>query len=306
MMMLSIPQSVLSSFLLPRFTKIKMDPASLISVSTVVLDGHRFERGLDLLAEAGAVCVEPAFIEGYMPFDEGTFCEAEGLQLARFLAASGLSVRAVSAHIDLGAPESAEKLRRRLEFARAMGARILITNATTSDRFVQFQKVVTSFLPELAASGMTLALENPGHGSGALFSNATQSAEIVASFGDPCLRMNYDIGNAATYGARTGTAAEDLDVALPFAAHLHLKDLRDVNGDWFFCPVGQGEIGYGAQVALERIPSDFSIGIEHPIRLWRPGHGDPRRRDEVPSEYMVVKAVRSALEFVTNARATLR
>lgn len=280
-----------------------MTPASLISVSTVVLDGRPFERGLDLLAEAGAVQVEPAFIEGYMPFDEDTFREVEARRLAHMLAAAGLSVLAVSAHFDLGSPDGAEKLRRRLGFAAALGARILVTNATTTDRAPQFRKVVSSVLPELAASGVTLALENPGHGSGALIPDGARGADVVGSFDSPHVRMNYDVGNAASYGARRGTAAEDLAAALPVVAHLHLKDLRDVDGDWIFCPVGQGEIGYGTSVPLDRVPSDIPVGIEHPIRLWRPGHGDPRRRDDVPAEKTVVAAVRSALEFVAKARA---
>jgi sugar phosphate isomerase/epimerase len=279
-----------------------MTPAAPISVSTVVLDGHPLERGLDLLAEAGATHVEPAFIEGYMPFDEDTFREAEARRLARMLAAAGLSVRAVSAHIDLGGPDSAEKLRRRLGFAVALGAQILISNATTTDRAPRFRQVISSVLPKFAASGMTLALENPGHGSGAMIPDGARGAEVVASFDSPYLRMNYDIGNAASYGARKGTAAEDLAAAAPVAAHLHLKDLRDVDGDLVFCPVGQGAIGYGTSVPLDHIPHGLPIGIEHPIRLWRPGRSDPIRRGEVPTDRTVVEAVRSALEFVAKSR----
>ncbi len=280
-----------------------MTPPDVVSVSSVVLDGHPFERGLTLLAEAGATCVEPAFIEGYMPFDEATFAEAEARRLARMLAAAGLSVRAVSAHIDLGGPDSAEKLRRRLGFAASLGARILISNATTADRAPRLWQVISSVLPDLAASGMTLALENPGHGSGALIPDGARGAAVVAAFGSPHLRINYDIGNAMSYGDRGGTAAEDLAAALPAAAHLHLKDLRDADGDWVFCPVGQGEVGYGTAVPLDRIPPGLPVGIEHPIRLWRPAHGDPRRRDEVPSDRAVVAAVRTALAFVTRARS---
>jgi sugar phosphate isomerase/epimerase len=280
-----------------------MNPAALVSVSTVVLDGHPLERGLDLLAEAGAALVEPAFIEGYTPFDEDTFREAEARRLARTLAAAGLSVWAISAHLDLGGPDSAEKLRRRLGFAAALGAKILISNATTTDRAPQFRQVISSVLPEFAASNMTLALENPGHGSGALIPDGARGAEVVASFNSQFLRMNYDIGNAASYGARSGAAAEDLAAALPVAAHLHLKDLKDVDGDWVFCPVGQGEVGYGTAVPLDRIPHWLPVGIEHPIRLWRPGRGDPRRRGEVPAGRTVVAAVRSALEFVAKARS---
>ncbi|NHB75390.1 TIM barrel protein [Rhodobacter sp. M37P] len=259
------------------------------------------EHGLALLAEAGAVAVEPAYIEGYMAFDEDSFRESRAQRLARLIAVSGLTVHAVSAHTDLGSPDSHEKLRRRIGFAAALGARILICNATTADRTQDFRRVVTAVLPDLAAAGLTLALENPGHGSDALIPDGVRGAAVVAAFDSPWVRLNYDIGNALTYGARRASAAEDLRAALPVAAHLHLKDLRDVAGDWVFCPVGQGDVGYGTDVPLAAIPPDVPLGIEHPIRLWRPAHGDPRRREEVPSDSAVVAAVRSSLEWVARS-----
>ena len=98
-----------------------------ISVSTVVLDGQVFERGLELLVRAGATSVEPAFIEGYMPFDEATFTEKQGVLLAHKLRDAGLGLQVISAHIDLGEYDGFGRLLRRLDFAAAAGARILIT-----------------------------------------------------------------------------------------------------------------------------------------------------------------------------------
>ena len=272
-----------------------------LSVSTVVLDGQVFARGLELLAQAGATLVEPAFIEGYMPFDETTFSERAGLALARTLRDAGLGVRAVSAHIDLGQPASAEKLRRRLHFAVAAGAGILITNATSTDGIDPFLATVAAIQPDLAALDMILALENPGHGHDALMPDGAQGAAFVAGLGDRRIRMNYDIGNAETYGARRVSATNDLAAALPVTAHLHLKDLKSVGGDWLFCPPGQGDIGYGTRLALNRLPPGLPIGIEYPIRLWRPGRGDPIRRATAPDEAEVIAAVRAALTFVQAA-----
>ncbi len=272
-----------------------------LSVSTVVLDGQAFERGLDLLAMAGVTAVEPAFIEGYMPFDEDSFSEKAGLQLARTLRNAGLGIRALSAHTDLGQTNSVDKLRRRLDFAAAAGARVVVSNATTADQKATFLQTIAAVQPDLAARDMILALENPGHGANALMPNGLQGAALVASLDDPRIRMNYDIGNAQSYGARATSAADDLAAALPVTVHLHLKDLKSVGEDWLFCPVGQGDIGYGTTLGLGSLPPRLSIGIEHPIRLWRPGRGDPQRRAEVPDEALVVAAVREALAFVAKA-----
>lgn len=279
-----------------------MTDLPFISVSTVVLDGQPLERGLDLLAIAGARWVEPAYIEGYIPFDETSFSEAAAQKLARALRNAGLGLRAVSAHTDLGHPEAVEKLRRRLDFVAALGADILISNATAEHQSQGFARVIAAVQPELAARGLILALENPGHGRGALLPDGARAAAVISAFLDPHIRLNYDIGNAETYGARMGNAAEDLAAALPVAAHLHLKDVKSLGRDWQFCPVGQGDIGYGTAVPLHSIPAHMPVGIEHPIRLWRPGRGDPTRRVDVPDAPTVIAAVQSALHFVTAAR----
>ena len=266
-----------------------------LSVSTVVLDGQDFERGLELLAIAGVTSAEPAFIEGYMPFDEATFSEKGGLLLARQLLNAGLEVRAISAHTDLGDSTSPDKLRRRLDFAAAAGANILISNATSSDKAGVFLDTIAAIQPELATRQMVLALENPGHGVNALMPDGARGAALVASLADPRIRMNYDIGNAESYGNRIISLAADLAAALPMTAHLHLKDLKSYGEDWHFCPLGQGDIGYGATLALNNVPSNLPIGIEHPIRLWRPGRGDPQRLRAVPNEASVIAAIRDAI-----------
>ncbi len=142
---------------------------------------------------------------------------------------------------------------------------------------------------------MVLALENPGHGANALLPEGKRGSAFVASLADPHIRMNYDIGNAETYGARVASAADDLALALPVVAHLHLKDMQQVGSDWHFCALGQGDVGYGRTLALNKLPSGLPIGIEHPIRLWRPNRGDPQRSIEVPDEVTVIAAVRRAL-----------
>jgi len=283
-----------------------MSARARISVSTVVLDGHGFERGLELLAMAGARSAEPAFIEGYMPFEETTFTETSGLALACSLRNAGLGMRALSAHTDLGHATSVEKLRRRLDFAAAAGARIVISNATSTDRAGAFLDTIAAIQPDLAARDMILALENPGHGHHALLPDGARGAALVASLADPRIRLNYDIGNATSYGARATSVADDLAAALPVTAHLHLKDLGSSGKDWHFCPLGQGDIGYGTTLALDRIPTDLPIGIEHPIRLWRPERGDLQRRAAVPDEATVIAAVRAALACVTTALASGR
>ncbi|HLH49602.1 MAG TPA: hypothetical protein VKV96_09695 [Roseiarcus sp.] len=46
-----------------------------ISVSTVIFDGHPIETALDELAVLWVRLVEPAYIHGYMDFDESAFSD---------------------------------------------------------------------------------------------------------------------------------------------------------------------------------------------------------------------------------------
>ncbi|SCY65160.1 Sugar phosphate isomerase/epimerase [Paracoccus tibetensis] len=253
------------------------------AVSTTVIDGMDFARGARVLAEAGATEVEPAYIDGYTPFDEATFSAANGRAVAALFAAEGLSIRAMSAHTDLGRADGADRLLRRLTFAAAMGAGTVISNATASGNLDGLLRTLETVVPELEAAGIVLALENPGHGSEALLPDGAAGASFVASFGSPWVRFNYDIGNAVTYSGGRIDLAADLAAVRGQASRLHLKDVAVTGADWTFCPIGEGFVGYGERVdrsVLEGLP----LTVEHPIRLHRPGRGDPVRRAEAPTE----------------------
>lgn len=267
----------------------------MISFSTVLLDGMNLEAGLRILAAAGARSVEPAFIEGYMPFDETVFVEAQGRALASMIADCGLSLHAVSAHTDLGQDGSADRLLHRLDFAQGLGARILISNATTGSQRARLDKTLSKCLPAFQTAGVVLALENPGHGHDALICDGVSGAALLAQFEHGSLRLNYDICNAHTYGARQRGLADDLRAALPWVAHLHLKDVQEHQGSWTFCTIGAGQVGY--EVHLVRLfPPGIPLGIEVPLRLHRPGRGDPVRRPEPVLPEAVLTTVVQSLE----------
>src|ERR1700732_265803 len=111
----------------------------IISISAAPYDGFEFPAMLDSIASCGAQYVEPAFIVGYTePFDESSFRPSEVPQYTTWLKHSGLQCFAFSSHIDLGQPGSDEVFARRMDFARALGARVINTNAakrTNADGF---------------------------------------------------------------------------------------------------------------------------------------------------------------------------
>lgn len=245
------------------------------AVSTAVFDGHPMEVAFAELASLGVTRVEPAFIRGYTDFGEDSFGEAGAARLAAALRAEGLEVQGVSAHMDLSGPDAGAMLARRIAFAGRVGARVLITNAGPSARRDAILRRLEEALPALEAGGVTLALENPGHGTGDLIGRGEKGAALVRALEAPRVRLNVDVGNLLTYA---GSVEPGLSSALPLAAHAHLKDIAEEGPDWRFVPLGDGLVDWVAVAgALRRLSPGLPVAVELPLRLSRPGRADPVR-----------------------------
>lgn len=276
------------------------DGARRVSVSTVAFDGYPLPVALSAIAGCGARHAELAYIQGYGDFDETAFSAAAAGVARGELAQAGLSSVAVSAHIDLGAGGALERLRRRLDFAGAIGARILITNAGTTAARDAVMRTVEAALPLCLDAGLVLALENPGHGTGALFGCAAEGVALVQAFASPGLGLNYDAGNILTYSGGACRPETDLAAALPWVAHVHLKDFKPHGADWVFTPLGDGQLDL-ASLAPSLRQADLPIGIELPLRLRRPGRGDPVRASAPEPLAMIEQAVKSSLARLQHA-----
>lgn len=240
---------------------------------------------LEGIAAGGFARVEPAFIDGYVPFTEQDLNEDAGARLLDAIHAHGLTVHAVSAHIDLGTPDAPERLARRIGFAGALGASCLVSNAGAADAAAQICATIEGAVPALEDAGIVLALENPGHGQGNLVPDGASGVRLLAELGFPApVRLNYDLGNAYTYHHGRLDAVADLDAALPHLAFAHLKDVAADGPHWRFVAAGTGDVGLPALVArLAAARPDLVLGLEMPLRLMRPQRADPERRDRPPT-----------------------
>lgn len=280
------------------------DDTGRLSVSTALFDGYPIELALDEIAAARVGAVEPAYITGYIDFDETAFSDAAAAGLDRKIRAAGLSSFALSAHVNLGEPEAAEKILRRLAFARRTGAGILVTNAAPASLRDGFRQNVERILPECEAAGVILAVENPGHGANALVSSGADGAALIAEFASPWLRLNYDLGNVFTYSGERLMPEDDLDAALPFAAQVHVKDVLSSAEGWTFTAIGDGAIAYDRIAPrLAALAPDLPVCLELPLRLRRPMRRDPVRQTEpIPIE-KIRTALRRSVDFWTAARS---
>ena len=268
----------------------------IVSVSTALFDGYPMEMAIEEVAAAGARSVEPAFIKGYVDFDESAFSAANAVRLSRRIAASGLLATAVSAHMDLSAPDAFMMLRRRIRFAAELGARFLVTNAGPAAARNHIVGLLRAVAPDCRAAGIRLALENPGHGCGDMIGSAREGMALLAELALPEVGLNYDVGNVFTYSRETIAPEADIAGSTGGIAHLHLKDVSSGDDGWTFTAIGDGSIDYCAVWA--ELPRDLPVGIELPLRLDRTGRADPTRRaGRVPLE-IVREAMRRSLAFV--------
>ncbi len=272
-----------------------------ISVSTVAYDGYDIDIAFAEIAKIGIALVEPAYIRGYMIFDETAFSDAAATTMVSKLNQHGLKSLAISAHMDGGNADPPEMLARRIRFAAGIGAKFAITNSTTVERRGELQRVLDTNLPLAENLGVMIALENPGNGPSNLMVDGKSGAALVASFNSPSLRMNYDTANALTC-TEGGTRPEiDIDFALPVAAHVHLKDVVRADGRWRYVAIGQGELDYVVLLAKLKLRPEIPFTLELPLRLMRQFHQDPERSTELPDLEEVGTAIRSSWNCVAKA-----
>lgn len=271
-------------------------PARAVSLSTVLFDGYPIERAVEEAARAGFDHVEPAYIRGYLDFDEDAFAAAASARLRSLIESAGLAVRSVSAHMDLSLPDARRMLSRRIDFAADLGAICLITNAGPAASRSAIVATLEALAPACEAAGIVIALENPGHGVGDLLGDGAAGAAFLAAERLDHVRLNYDAGNVFTYSREQRRPEDDIEAALPFLACLHLKDVASEGDDWRFTALGDGAV-QTAKV-LRSVPATIPLTIELPLRLSRPGRRDPQRRDGVLPMEELRRAAQASLAFV--------
>ncbi|MER8828932.1 sugar phosphate isomerase/epimerase [Mesorhizobium sp. M0938] len=256
------------------------------------------ELAIAEIAAAGAHHVEPAFIRGYVDFDEGMFTGTKALKLRQTAENAGLGINAVSAHLDLSAPDAVDALVRRVAFAAGLGASFLITNAGPITSRAIIRRTIDAVLPRLEQTGIVLALENPGHGHGDLLGSARLGASFIREIGSRHVRLNHDAGNVFTYSGETVQPAQDIAAAIDTVGHAHLKDVVSTGAGWAFCAVGDGSVGYGPYWAI--LPATLPVSIELPLRLERPQRHDPQRRNTPVDIATIRSALQRSLHFVSS------
>jgi sugar phosphate isomerase/epimerase len=271
----------------------------IISISAAPYDGFEFPAMLDSIASSGARYVEPAFIVGYTePFDESTFRLSNVPKYTAWLKQSGLQCFAFSSHMDLGNPDSDTVFARRMDFAQALGVKIINTNAAhrrNADGFFRNIRILAAHAERL---GMVIGLENPGNGEDNLFNLAEDGLKLLEQIDSPYVRLNYDAGNTVSHRPGRVDPAKDALVAMPGCGHIHLKDVQKRDNGYYFVPIGEGDVDCSMILQSAKERPDLNLAIEIPLRFHRDSAGQPCRSKSPVAISEIESVLRKSLEFV--------
>ena len=253
--------------------------SEILSISTSAYDGYEFPTILKEISRLGASYVELAFIQGYMDsFDEDYFSEINAKKIQGLLSDTGLSCFAFSAHMDLAAKGAVAILKKRMVFAKTVGAKIIVTNAAPRPQEKEFIQNIVALADIAKSLDMIIALENPGDGKENVVNSGETGASIIRHIASDWVRLNYDFGNVISHFFERLRPEEDFIYALPFSAHLHIKDVKSNGQGWSFVEIGKGSIDYS--FILKTLASKYQqipVSLEIPLRITRDRDASPRR-----------------------------
>jgi sugar phosphate isomerase/epimerase len=215
---------------------------NILAAHTNCYHGYPLDAALDGIAAAGFRYVELATGRGAHAVAPLEPTAAELAALRARLAGRGLSIASISGHSDLTTREGVEDGMRAVDVCGALGVTIMNTSIggvhSEDENLAAFMRHIGGFAEYAADRGVTLALEIHGD----LMATGAQAVAIVREINRPNVRINYDTANCTYYG---GVKAEDdIAVAAPCLAHVHVKDAGGGRCEWNFPPVGQGRVDF--------------------------------------------------------------
>ncbi len=272
----------------------------VISISTAAYDGHDLATVLREVSQLGTGFVELAYIQGYVEtFSESFFSDSNAGMICGLLSDTGLSCLAFSAHMDLTTKGSVDAFRRRMGFAKRVGADIIISNAGPRTGQDQFMRNIEQLAEFASSTGLVIALENPGDGIANITDSGKAGASIIKQIGLEAVRLNYDFGNVVSHLYEKTRPEDDFLHALPFSAHFHIKDVISDEQGWSFTEIGKGSIDYESILpTLAAQPQPLPLSLEVPLRVTRAPDASPRRSNSLVPLDEIRSVLKGSLDYL--------
>ena len=237
----------------------------VLSINTLAYEGYDLTTALQEIAKIGINHVELGYTQGWTEgLTEEHFSEASAADINRLLSDLGLSSIALSAHIDLTTEAAVDELKRRIDFGKRLGAKIVNTKVGSRSGLKKFEKNIEPIAEYAESVNIVIGLENPSEGTDQIITSGQTGAEVVKRIDSDFIKLNYDFGNAFTYSKGKVDPAFDYKNALPYACYLHLKDMSKIDDGWIFAQIGKGIVNYDT-ILKELVEENklLPLSIEH-------------------------------------------
>jgi len=275
-----------------------MDP--VISINTLAYEGYDLTTALEEISKIGADYVELGFTKGFTEgLTEAYFSEAFAQETGKRIFDLGLSCIALSAHTDLSTEASIEELKRRIDFGKRLGVKIVNTKVGPKSRRDRFEKNIDAIANYAESMGIILGLENPAEGADQIIESGKTGAAVVKEIGSDFIKLNYDFGNAFIYSQGKTNPAEDYKKALPYACYLHLKNLKKSSNGWDFAQIGDGVVSY--DIILKELVEEkklLPLSIEHLFIYTATKDLTVRRKAKPPELSQISMSLKASLDYV--------
>jgi sugar phosphate isomerase/epimerase len=179
--------------------------------------------------------------------------------LKALLAKDGFQADSVDVFGHTGYAGSEKIIRRRVDFAHRLGAKILVLGChhhalhdlkpgqeTAEQKAARLG--IYAILRDVADHAAKLDVKIALEIHGGVTANAAESLRTIREVGRPNLGINFDVANILIYNRQLDAAgaARELEALAPHVFHVHLKDVvREPGGSKFHMPrLGQGEVDF--------------------------------------------------------------
>jgi sugar phosphate isomerase/epimerase len=276
-----------------------------IIISTAAYDGYDLEVAFREIAETGVDLVEIAFIEGYTdPFTEDYFNQDNAARISALLAEYGLACMSFSAHVDLSREGIVDTFKKRMAFARQLGAQYIISNAAPLPNKTQFMQNIARLGQTAASLGLTIGLENPGDGNPNVIDSAEPAARTIDEIGLSSVKVNYDFGNLLSHCFGKLKPELDYKQVLAQTAHFHIKDAEADDSGWYFTEIGKGAIDYQTILKeLATVTGAVPLSLEIPLRVTRAPDASPRRATRPVDLAKIRRVMTGSVNFIKRVLA---
>lgn len=238
-----------------------------VNMEFIRCEDKPFAEGVQRAAQLGFRYVEPMVHNGRELLSEAGYfhsfsMDEDPYEMKDILDRHGVRPSGLSAHCPLMRPEiSVPYLQKAIRFAAVIGAPVVNTDeskrpawVTLEDAFIIMKYTLTSVLRVAERYGIYVGIEP--HQS---ITRKTEGLLRIATLVDsPCLRVNYDTGNAYLGGE---DPYEGLKAVSKLLVHLHAKDISiqqseaergQVTGTPVGCACGDGVIDWARVIAILR------------------------------------------------------